>query len=198
MHQECWGGLARLALVGVLYLAVVAPLLAVAGVADEQLIGVAVGDEGDPQLVLEYGQGRPGLARLALVGVLHQAVVAPLLAVAGVADEQLIGVAVGDEGDPQLVLEYGQGRPGLARLALVGVLHQAVVAPLLAVAGVAGEQLIGVAVGDEGDPQLVLEYGQGRLGLARLPLVGVLHQTVVAPVLTVAGVTGEQLINVAV
>src|SRR6478609_5853953 len=102
MHQECWGGLARLALVGVLYLAVVAPVLAVAGVADEQLIGGAVGDEGDPQLVLEYGQRRRGLARLALVGVLYLAVVAPVLAVAGVADEQLIGGAVGDEGDPQL------------------------------------------------------------------------------------------------
>ena len=43
---------------------------------------------------------------------------APVLAVAGTADKQLVAVVVGDEDDPQLVVEHGQSGSGLARLAL--------------------------------------------------------------------------------
>src|SRR5215471_17285922 len=197
MHQECWGGLARLALAGVLHLAVVAPVLPVAGVADEQLIGVVAGDEGDPQLVLEYRQGRRGLARLALVRVLHLAVVAPVLPVTGVADEQLIAGVVGHEGDPQLVLEYRQGRRGLARLALAGVLHLAVHAPVLPVARVTSEQrVVGVVSNKSQCKRLWPRAEVGKCGsrLARL----MRNLLIIAPVLAVGGMAREQAIRIIV
>ncbi len=76
------------------------PILAIGRRGDQYRICIIVGDEGNPQPIIEDCQRWSGLA-----GFIYPKVVCPILAINGRTDQHLISVIVSDEGNPQLIIE---------------------------------------------------------------------------------------------